>query len=185
MRRDTIDGLVHFTPVRRHDERGYFCEVYSRQELAGIGVLVDFVQDNESMSKSAGTVRGLHFQAPPSAQGKLVRVISGAAVDVVVDLRSGSPTFGDHVATRLDRDGGNQLWIPPGFAHGFCTLEPDTLFAYKVTHPYDPIAERSLRWNDPDIGIEWPVTADDVTLSTSDEDAPFFADADDLSRLFR
>ncbi len=184
MRRDNIDGLIHFTPLRHNDERGYFCEVYSRRELAGFGVLADFVQDNESISRSAGTVRGLHFQAPPSAQGKLVRVISGAALDVSVDLRSGSPTFGDHVAIRLDRDKGNQIWIPPGFAHGFCTLATDTLFAYKVTHPYDPTAERSLRWNDPDIGIEWPVAPDDVTISNSDRDAPLFAATDDLSHLF-
>jgi dTDP-4-dehydrorhamnose 3,5-epimerase len=179
-----IDGVLQITPFRRNDERGYFCEVYSREQLAGLGIRVDFVQDNESLSKRVGTVRGLHLQVPPSAQGKLVRVINGAVLDVLVDLRSGSPTFGDHVAIRLDSQSGTQVWIPPGFAHGFCTLVPDTLLAYKVTHGYDPTAERSLRWDDPDLAIDWPVKAEHVTLSTSDRAAPSLAELGELPRLF-
>ena len=184
MRRETIDGLIEFTPKRFGDERGYFSEVYSKREWADQGLRVDFVQDNESLSALAGTVRGLHFQVNPTAQGKLVRCTRGALLDVVVDVRNGSSSFGDHVVVRLDPDLGNQLWVPPGFAHGFCTLEPNTLIAYKVTDYYDPATDRGIRWDDPGLGIEWPVGASDAVLSAKDRAAPTLEEFGSTAGLF-
>ncbi len=172
MRKQTLAGLIEYTPKRLGDDRGYFSEVYSERDWRRRGLAEDFVQDNESLSVRAGTVRGLHFQVDPAAQGKLVRCLRGALVDIAVDIRSGSPSFGDHVAIRLDPERGKQLWVPPGFAHGFCTLEPNTVVAYKVTRYHDPGADRVIRWDDPALGIEWPVREDRAVLSAKDRSAP-------------
>jgi dTDP-4-dehydrorhamnose 3,5-epimerase len=157
------------------DPRGSFSETYNRRVLAGIGIPDEFVQDNQSYSVLAGTIRGLHLQLDPHAQGKLVRVLRGRIVDVAVDLRPGSRTLHQHVAVELSASAGNQVWIPRGFAHGFCTLEPNTGVLYKVTSYYEPAADRSIRWNDPDLGIPWPVTAADAILSSKDQAAPSLA----------
>jgi dTDP-4-dehydrorhamnose 3,5-epimerase len=184
MRRQTIDGIIEFSPKRFGDDRGYFAEVYSKRGWEKRGLHAEFVQDNESLSVEAGTVRGLHFQIQPSAQGKLVRCQQGALLDVAVDIRHGSPTFGDHVSIRLDPDTGTQLWVPPGFAHGFCTLEPSTVIAYKVTRYYDPDADRGIRWDDPDLGIQWPVTPDEAVLSPKDGATPTLAQFGSTAGLF-
>ena len=154
--------------VRHEDARGYFCETYSRPALADLGIDVEFVQDNQSFSLGRSTVRGLHFQCPPFAQAKLVRVMRGAIFDVAVDLRRGSPTYGRHACAVLSVKNGKQLFIPVGFAHGFATLEPETEVAYKVGSPYAPAHEGGLLWNDPDLGIDWPIPVADAILSDKD-----------------
>lgn len=159
------------------DARGYFRETYNAQAFAEAGLALNFVQDNHSMSADVGTVRGLHFQVAPFAQAKLVRVTRGAILDVVVDVRHGSPNFGRHVAVRLDAEEGTQIFIPVGFAHGFCTLEPDTEIAYKVTSPYAPQHDRGIAWNDRELGITWPVRDEDATLSDKDRKLPVLRDA--------
>lgn len=171
-------GLYLVGPKRHGDARGYFVETY-RQDLfeAAIGP-VSFVQDNQSMSAEVGTIRGLHFQLNPKAQGKLIRCLSGAILDVAVDIRSGSPTYGQHVKVELTAENGRQLWIPAGFAHGFCTLAPDTVIAYKVTEVYSPEHDRGLRWNDPALGIDWPVSEEKAVLSAKDKVQPLLADLD-------
>ncbi len=184
MRREEIDGVVEFTPRRFGDDRGYFTETWNARTHAGLGIDVAFVQDNESLSAETGTVRGLHFQTSPSAQGKLVRIVRGSVLDVAVDLRFESPTYGDHLAVTLEGSVGNQLWIPPGFAHGFCTLEPDTLMAYKVSGFYDAEADRSIIWTDPEIGIEWPVDPTVAILSAKDAGAPPLAELGDPATSF-
>ena len=184
MRRDNIEGVIAFTPERFGDDRGYLAEVFSKRVWAGLGLSVDFVQDNESLSAQPGTVRGLHFQVRPSEQGKLIRCLRGAILDVAVDIRAGSPTFGDHVAVRLDPDRGGQLWVPPGFAHGFCTLEPNTMIAYKVTGYYDPDADRGIRWDDSALGIDWPVSSADAVLSAKDRVAPTLKEFGTTEGLF-
>ena len=131
-------------------------ETYSRELFHRAGITAEFVQDNHVFSRFPYVIRGLHFQAPPHTQGKLVRVASGAIFDVAVDIRHGSPTFGRCISTVLSAANGLQMWIPEGFAHGYCTLEPDTVFLYKVTRPYAPHSERGLAWDDPELGIEWP-----------------------------
>jgi dTDP-4-dehydrorhamnose 3,5-epimerase len=173
-----IAGLVLITPVRHGDDRGYFVETH-RQDLfeAAIGP-VAFVQDNQSMSAEVGTIRGLHFQVNPRAQGKLVRCLFGAILDVAVDIRRGSPTYGRHVAVELSAENGRQLWLPTGFAHGFCTLRPNTVIAYKVTDVYSPAHDRGLLWNDPDLAIDWPVAEDRAVLSGKDRVQPRFAELD-------
>ncbi len=172
-----IEGLALLKPARFGDHRGFFSETYNRRRFAeATGVDVEFVQDNHSLSRDAGTLRGLHFQRPPSAQGKLVRVVRGAVLDVAVDLRHGSPTFGRHMAVELSADNGEQLWIPAGFAHAFCTLVPDTEFVYKVTDYYSPADDGGIIWNDPDLAIEWPFPADRLTLSDKDGKLPRLAD---------
>lgn len=158
--------------VRHGDERGYFLETFRQEVLAAAGLDFGFVQDNESLSPEVGTVRGLHFQVPPRPQGKLVRVVRGAVLDVAVDVRSGSPSYGQHVAVELSAGACNQLWVPPGFAHGICTLLPDTILAYKVTSYWSAEHERFLRWNDPALGIDWPVSADRAVLNARDRSAP-------------
>jgi dTDP-4-dehydrorhamnose 3,5-epimerase len=163
-----LAGLVAVTPKRFGDARGYFCETWSRRRYAGFGIDVDFVQDNHSHSAPAGTIRGLHFQAPPHAQGKLVRVVRGAVLDVAVDLRAGSPTHGRHVAVELSAETGRQLYVPPGFAHGFCTLVPDTEVVYRVSDYYAPEADRGLAFDDPDLAIAWPVAPAAALLSDKD-----------------
>ncbi len=158
------------------DARGAFVETYSRRDFAAIGIPDEFVQDNQSLSVAAGTVRGLHFQLHPHAQGKLVRVLRGRILDVAVDLRAASPSFGRHVAVELTAGDGQMLWVPPGFAHGFVTRAPETEVAYKVTALYAPECDRSLAWNDPALGIDWGVAAADATLSDKDRRAPLLAD---------
>lgn len=170
---DTLIAAVKLVrPARHADHRGFFSETFSRRALAQAGIDRDWVQDNHSLSRARGTVRGLHFQAPPFAQAKLVRVVRGAVLDVAVDLRHGAETFGRHVAMVLDAASGAQLFIPEGFAHGFCTLEPDTEIAYKVSAYYAPSHDRALRWDDPRIGIDWPGCADPALLSARDRAAP-------------
>lgn len=141
---------------------------YEVSAAAKVGMSEPFVQDNHSVSVPVGTLRGLHLQVAPFAQGKLVRVVKGRILDVVVDLRPGSPTRGQHARIQLDAESGNQLWVPRGFGHGFCTLEPDTEVVYKVDNTYTPAAERSLAWNDPTVGIDWPVSEAEVTLAAKD-----------------
>lgn len=174
----TLSGLVTVLPKRHGDSRGYFVETF-REDLfeAAVGP-VHFVQDNQSMSAEVGTVRGLHFQLNPRAQSKLVRCLVGAILDVVVDIRRGSPTYGQHVKVELSADNGRQLWVPPGFAHGFCTLEPNTVIAYKVTDYYSPEHDRGLRWNDPALAIDWPVAEDKAILSVKDRVQPLLSELD-------
>lgn len=176
-----IPAVKRVLPKRHGDDRGWFSEVYRADQLAEHGIANRFLQDNQSFSAPAGTLRGLHFQIAPNAQAKLIRVLAGAILDVAVDIRSDSPSYGRHVAVRLDAAGGEQLFVPAGFAHGFCTLEPDTMVAYKVDAYYSPADDRNLRWNDPTIGIDWPVTEADAILSSKDRAAPFLAD---LGRVF-
>lgn len=166
--------------VRHGDHRGFFSETYSRPAFAAAGIDVDFVQDNHSLSAEAGTVRGLHFQAPPRAQAKLLRVVRGAVFDVAVDLRWGSPTYGRHVSAVISAEAWNQIYVPAGFAHGFCTLEPGTEVLYKVSDVYAPEAEGGLLWNDPELGIAWPEGAGAV-LSERDRGWPRLRD---LARVF-
>ncbi|GJE56889.1 dTDP-4-dehydrorhamnose 3,5-epimerase [Methylobacterium thuringiense] len=176
-----IPAVKRVIPKRHGDERGWFSEVFRVDQLAEGGITSAFVQDNQSFSAPAGTLRGLHFQTPPAAQAKLVRVLAGAILDVAVDIRHGSPTFGRYVAVRLDAETGEQLFVPHGFAHGFCTLEPNTMVAYKVDAYYSPANDRSIAWNDPDIGIDWPVSEAEAILSGKDKTAPRLAS---LEKLF-
>jgi dTDP-4-dehydrorhamnose 3,5-epimerase len=162
--------LVH--PKRFGDARGWFSETYNREAFAAAGLDIDFVQDNESESAEAGTVRGLHFQSAPHAQTKLVRVINGAILDVAVDIRPDSPTYGRHVAVELSAEDPTQLLIPAGFAHGFCTLKPNTRVAYKVNALYAPSHDHGILWNDPELAIAWPVGADSAILSAKDKIHP-------------
>ena len=168
-----IPGLLEIEPQVFGDERGYFYESYNLEKFRDAGIGDSFVQDNQSKS-SRGVLRGLHFQNPPYAQGKLVRVIQGSVIDVAVDIRKGSPTYGAHHKVLLTGDNKKMFWIPPGFAHGFATLEDDTIFAYKCTGGYNKESEGSVRWNDPELNIEWSL--DDPSLSEKDREAPLFAD---------
>ncbi|KAB1075357.1 dTDP-4-dehydrorhamnose 3,5-epimerase [Methylobacterium planeticum] len=170
-----IPAVKVVRPARFGDDRGWFSETYRADRLGQAGIDTAFVQDNQSFSAPVGTVRGLHFQLPPAAQAKLVRVLAGAILDVAVDLRRASPTYGRHVAVRLDAAGGDQLFVPAGFAHGFCTLEADTMVAYKVDAYYSPAHDRALLWNDPALAIAWPVTAETAILSGKDKLAPTLA----------
>jgi dTDP-4-dehydrorhamnose 3,5-epimerase len=171
-----IEGPLLVSVRRFADARGAFVETYSRRDFAAIGIPDEFVQDNQSLSVQVGTVRGLHFQTPPHAQGKLVRVLRGRILDVAVDLRRASPSFGQHVAAELSGENGLMLWVPPGFAHGFITREPETEVAYKVTDLYAPDCDRSLAWDDPALGIDWGFDPAAATLSDKDRRAPRFAD---------
>ncbi len=170
-----IQDVLLITPTRFPDERGFFSETWSQRRYADSGIPGPFVQDNHSLSARAGTVRGLHAQIAPSVQGKLVRVVRGAVWDVAVDLRHGSPSFGRHVGAILSAANWQQLWIPGGFLHGFCTLEPDTEVTYKVTAFYDREAERGVIWNDPDLALPWPLQGD-ALLSEKDRRLPRLAD---------
>ena len=171
-----IDGVFEILPTRHQDERGYFAETFRSDWFAANVADVPFVQENQSLSRSVGVVRGLHFQAAPFAQGKLVRCVAGAIFDVAVDIRRESPSFGKWVATTLTAEKGNQLWIPEGFLHGFCTLTPDTQVSYKVTNYYDKASDKGVLWNDPQIGIQWPDIADPASLSAKDQGQPKLAD---------
>lgn len=173
-----IDGLIEIRPARHGDERGFFSEVWREDWLAQAGIGARFVQDNHSYSQSAGVLRGLHFQLEPAAQDKLVRVTRGSIFDVAVDIRRGSPTFGRWVGITLSAKQWNQLFVPGGFAHGFVTLEPDCEVLYKVSAPYSPELERTIRFDDPHIGITWPVNGAALTLSAKDRSAPLLADLD-------
>lgn len=160
-------------PRRFIDRRGSFSETYSRAAWAAAGIDLEFVQDNQSLSHAAGTVRGLHFQRAPMAQAKLVRVLQGAILDVVVDIRPRSPRFRRFAAVELGAADGTQLFVPAeGFAHGFCTLLPDTVVFYKVSAPYAPQHERGILWCDPDLAIPWPVAREAAVLSDRDGDNP-------------
>jgi dTDP-4-dehydrorhamnose 3,5-epimerase len=171
-----IEGPLLVSVRRFADARGAFVETYSRRDFAAVGIPDEFVQDNQSLSVHVGTVRGLHFQTPPHAQGKLVRVLRGRILDVAVDLRRASPSYGQHVAAELSGENGLMLWVPPGFAHGFITREPETEVAYKVTALYAPDCDRSLAWNDPALGIDWGFDPAAATLSDKDRRAPLLAD---------
>jgi dTDP-4-dehydrorhamnose 3,5-epimerase len=169
-----IDAVKIVTPKSFADARGEFCETYNRRRFFENGITLDFVQDNHSSSALPGTVRGLHFQSHPFAQDKLVRVLRGRIVDVAVDLRRSSPTYGKWVAEELSADDGKQLLVPVGFAHGFCTLEPDTHVMYKVTSYYSPANDLGIAWNDPDVAIDWPIAAGEAVLSEKDMRLPAF-----------
>jgi len=157
---------------RLGDSRGFFSEVWSTRDFAANGIDVQFVQDNHVRSPLKGTLRGLHYQIPPTAQGKLLRVTRGAVFDVAIDIRHGSPNFGRHAAAVLSAENWYQLWVPPGFAHGYCTLEDDTEVQYKVTDFYSPEHDRGIAWDDPDIRINWPVTGENALVSERDRKHP-------------
>lgn len=163
-------------PKKFGDSRGFFSETYNRRVFEDHGISLDFVQDNHSLSGETGVLRGLHFQTPPYAQDKLVRVVSGSILDVAVDLRKDSPTFGKYVSAKISADEWNQILVPIGFAHGIVTLEPMTQLIYKVTNFYSPENDKGIRWNDPDLGIDWPFTAEELTLSDKDKNQPFLKD---------
>jgi dTDP-4-dehydrorhamnose 3,5-epimerase len=175
----SIPEVKIIKPKSFGDDRGYFSETYNKQAFAEAGVLETFVQDNQSFSATRGTVRGLHFQLPPFAQAKLVRVLRGSILDVAVDLRRGSPTYGRHVSAVISAREWNQILVPVGFAHGFCTLEPNTEVFYKVSSPYSPEHDRGVSWIDKDIGIDWPVAAADAVLSAKDQKLPGLAELPD------
>jgi dTDP-4-dehydrorhamnose 3,5-epimerase len=172
---------VKIIKLKKHgDHRGFFSETYNKKTLAEAGVHLDFVQDNQSLSVEKGVVRGLHYQIPPFAQDKLLRVIRGAIFDVAVDLRKESPTFGHHIRAVLSAEEWNQILIPKGFAHGFCTLEPNTEVIYKVTDYYSPASERGVLWNDPELGIQWPVSSSTAILSDKDKLLPRLSEVKDF-----
>lgn len=164
-------------PKRFGDHRGFFAEIYSRSRSIDIGIDIEFVQENHSLSKKVGTLRGLHFQAPPHAQAKLVRCGRGAIFDVVLDIRRGSPSFSQWKGYELTAENGYQIFVPVGFAHGFVTLEPDSEIVYKCSNYYAPEAEGAVLWSDPKIGIEWPLVADPI-LSDKDGAAPLLEDCE-------
>jgi dTDP-4-dehydrorhamnose 3,5-epimerase len=173
-----LPGVLILEPKRFGDARGFFMESFNQRAFdAAVGEHVNFVQDNHSVS-AKGVLRGLHYQLPPHAQGKLVRVVQGRAFDVAVDIRRGSPTFGRWVGVTLDAQTHQQLWIPPGFAHGFLSLEDGTQFLYKTTDYYSQPCERAIAWNDPAIGIEWPDVGAAPQLAAKDAQAPLFAAAE-------
>jgi dTDP-4-dehydrorhamnose 3,5-epimerase len=171
-----LPGAVLLRPRRFSDARGYFVETYNENSFAAAGITAKFVQDNQSYSAKRGTIRGLHFQLPPAVQSKLVRVLQGSVYDVAIDLRVGSPTHGQWRGATLTAAGGEQIFLPGGFAHAFCTLEPDSVVAYKVDDFYSPPHDSGLIWNDPDLAIEWPVAPGEVVLSDKDLKLGRFAD---------
>jgi dTDP-4-dehydrorhamnose 3,5-epimerase len=175
-----IPDVLILRPKRHGDARGFFSETWNRARFAAAGLDLDFVQDNHACSADAGTLRGLHFQVPPCAQAKLVSCPQGAIYDVAVDLRRASPSFGRHVGAVVSAAEWNQILVPVGFAHGYCTLEPDTVVVYKVTAPYAPDCERGLRWDDPALGIAWPAEAGGTILSERDRKWPLLANLPDL-----
>ena len=172
-----IAEVLEIVPTRHGDHRGFFSEVWSAPELAAKGIGLPFVQDNHSFSVERGVLRGLHYQEPPFAQAKLVRVARGAIFDVAVDIRHGSPTFGRWVGLTLSAEAWNQIFVPEGFAHGFVTLEPATEVLYKVSAAYSPAHDRAIRWDDPEIGIDWPLEGREPIVSEKDRAAPLLADS--------
>ena len=177
--RTEIEGLVILEPRVFEDRRGYFFESFSEREFAEAVGPVHFVQDNECKS-SYGVLRGLHFQKPPYALAKLVRVVKGCVLDVAVDLRKGSPTYGKYEAVELSEKNRRQLFIPRGFAHGFCVLSDEVIFQYKCDNYYSPQSEGAVRWDDPDLSIDWRIPAEDVVLSEKDRAHPALKDLEDL-----
>ena len=171
-----LPGVMLVTPARHGDHRGFFSESWNARAMRDAGLDIDFVQDNHSFSAAAGTVRGLHFQSPPHAQGKLVRCARGALFDVAVDIRTGSPTYGQWVGYELSFENGRQLWIPAGFLHGFVTREADTEIAYKCTDHYAPDCDGAVRFDDADIGIDWGIDTEAAVLSAKDNAAPLLRD---------
>ncbi len=171
-----IQDVVIIQPKRHGDARGFFSETFKQEALVDAGIKLDWIQDNHSFSSQRGVVRGLHFQTKPFAQAKLLRVTRGSILDVAVDIRLGSPTYGQHVAVELSADNWRQLLIPVGFAHGFCTLTEETEVIYKVTARYAPEAEGGFMWNDIGLGIDWPINAQEALLSERDKLWPAFAD---------
>ena len=171
-----IPGVLVIEPDVFGDHRGWFCETWNRQKLHDAGIDADFVQDNQSYTKARGTLRGLHFQQNPMSQAKLVRVVRGAVLDVAGDLRKGSPTYLKHVGVELSAENKRQFFIPKGFAHGFLTLTDDVEFVYKVDAPYAPDCDRSVRFDDPEIGVDWP--CEEPILSDKDKKAPLLRDSD-------
>jgi dTDP-4-dehydrorhamnose 3,5-epimerase len=167
-----VGGPVEVIPAQIADERGYFSEIYRSDIFAERVESIEFVQDNQSLSIRAGTIRGLHFQTHPAAQGKLVRCLAGRLLDVAVDLRMDSSTFGHWISVVLSPEHNNQLWVPVGFGHGFCTLEPNTIISYRVTNYYSREHDKGVAWDDPDIAIGWPDVADAETLSAKDRAQP-------------
>jgi dTDP-4-dehydrorhamnose 3,5-epimerase len=175
-----LDGVRLLCPRKFKDERGFFAETYNRQMLQRLGIDIDFVQDNHSLSHESGTIRGLHYQVPPFAQAKLVRVIRGRVLDVVVDIRRSSPTFGRHFVTELTAENYEQILVPVGFAHGFCTLEPESEIVYKVSNYYSAAHDRGILWNDSQLGIQWPVTEEQAVLSDKDRRQPLLRQVSEL-----
>ncbi|MDC7676510.1 dTDP-4-dehydrorhamnose 3,5-epimerase [Asticcacaulis sp. LKC15W] len=171
-----VPGPALITPNRIGDHRGYFVEAFKADWFRENVEDVTFVQDNQSMSAQVGTIRGLHYQSAPFGQGKLVRVLKGAIFDVTVDIRKDSPTFGQWIGANLTAEGGEQLWVPDGFAHGFCILEPNTEVFYKVTNPYSREHDKGVAFDDPEIGIEWPIDLAEAVLSDKDKVQPKLAD---------
>ncbi|MDJ0613695.1 MAG: dTDP-4-dehydrorhamnose 3,5-epimerase [Rhizobiaceae bacterium] len=171
-----LGRVVEITPKRFGDDRGFFSETYNKNRLNEHGIIEEFVQDNHSLSSKKGTLRGLHFQIAPMGQAKLVRVIKGRIFDVAVDIQKGSETFGQWVSIELSAEKGNQIFVPSGFAHAFLTLEDDTEIAYKVDQYYSPEHDRSVRYDDPAFGIEWPKLDTDFELSDKDKNAPYLKD---------
>ncbi|TZF85518.1 dTDP-4-dehydrorhamnose 3,5-epimerase (plasmid) [Pedobacter sp. BS3] len=171
----SIHDLLLIEPKIWRDERGYFYESYNNKVFAEAGIHAEFVQDNQSFSQR-GTLRGLHAQADPFAQGKLVRVIQGKVLDIAVDIRKSSPTYGRHYSVELSGENFRMLWVPPGFLHGFVTLEDQTIFSYKVTNLYNKASEIGVRWNDPDLNLDWGIDPGEAILSEKDQVLPFFKD---------
>ena len=171
-----IPDVRLLSPGKHDDRRGFFSETYNKKAFAALGIYIDFVQDNHSYSADKGTVRGLHFQTPPFAQDKLVRVARGAVFDIAVDLRRSSPTYGRHVSAVLTAEAWNQILVPIGFAHGFMTLEPDTEVIYKVSNYYALDHDKGLLWNDPALGINWPISDDEAVFSEKDGKLPRLAE---------
>ena len=171
-----LPGVLILTPRVFADARGRFCETWSRGRLAAAGIDLDFVQDNESLSRSPGTLRGLHYQAPPMAQDKLVRVVAGAIWDVAVDVRRGAPSYGRWAGVELSAETGRQLLVPAGFLHGFVTRTPDTVVSYKCSAPYAPDCDGAVHFADPDLGIDWGIDPAVAVISDKDAGAPRFRD---------
>lgn len=174
--KELLNGAVLISTPRFGDDRGEFMVTYESDQAAALGLVEPFVQDNQSVSTHANTLRGIHLQLAPFEQGKLVRVLRGSILDVIVDLRPGSESHGEHESIELQAGSGEQLWVPRGFGHGFCTLEPDTEVFYKVDNTYNPAAERTLAWDDPTLGIEWPVDHGGPVLSDKDAVGLSFAE---------
>ena len=180
MSKTTISANVpcSIVPKRHIDDRGWFSEIFHENRLSELGIVVRFVQDNLSSSRRAGTLRGLHFQLPPAAQAKLVTVLQGRILDIAVDVRRGSPTFGKHVSAELSAETGRQLYIPVGFAHGFLSLEDDVVLMYKVSDYYAPAYDSGIRWNDPDLSVRWPYGHAEIITSEKDRRLPLLKDFD-------
>jgi dTDP-4-dehydrorhamnose 3,5-epimerase len=183
VRNTEIDDVKELIPKRFEDTRGYFTEIFNRKALEELGIFVDWVQDSHSFSKERGTLRGLHFQKPPFTQDKLIRVVTGSVYDVAVDLREGSPTYARYVGVHLQSEIGNQLFIPAGFAHGFLTLEPDTHVEYKVSNYYSPPHEKGFCWNDPTLGIKWPLAEEEIFLNKRDNSYASFTEREHCFRF--